>query len=642
MRVRPTAHLADKAYIAKFNKAMEIMRSLPEDDPRSFKQQANVHCAYCDGAYDQAGFPNLELQVHDSWLFFPFHRYYLYFFERILGKLIDDPTFAMPFWNYDSPGGMRIPAMYANPNSPLYDSLRDKGHQPPAVIDLNFSNSGSSISPEQQMTRNLTTMYRQMVSNSKTPRLFFGSPYRRGDYPNPGSGSIENIPHGLVHVWTGDSTQPNFEDMGNFYSAGRDPIFYAHHSNIDRKWSLWKGLGGRREDIKDPDFLDAAFLFYDENGHMVRVKVRDCLDNTKLGYVYQDVEIPWLESRPKPRISSVVRKLKKLVKANAADTTAHRSPREVLPAKLDKVLKVMVKRPKKKRSKKEKDELEEILIIQGIELDRDVYAKFDVYINDEDDEVSTEENTEFAGSFVNVPHKHKHGKKIKTQLRLSITDLLEDLDAEDDEHVLVTLVPTSAGDSVKIHDHPQLRLQHLWTELDHPQPRLQHLWTELDHPQPRLQHLWTELDHPQPRLQHLRTELDHPQPRLQHLSTEPDRPGFHLNIDPDLPGFHLSTEAGLPPIPGLHLSTEADLPPISGFHLSTEAGLPPIPDFHLSTEVGLPPIPDFQLSYEAGLPPILGLHLSTEAGLPPIPGLMTSRICVRSLTQFLMIPLPKL
>ncbi|KAG8385592.1 hypothetical protein BUALT_Bualt03G0061200 [Buddleja alternifolia] len=451
MRVRPAAHLADQAYIAKFNKAMEIMRSLPEDDPRSFKQQANVHCAYCDGAYDQAGFPNLELQVHDSWLFFPFHRYYLYFFERILGKLIDDPTFAMPFWNYDSPGGMRIPAMYANPNSPLYDSLRDKAHQPPAVIDLNFSNSGSSISPEQQMTRNLTVMYRQMVSNSKTPRLFFGSPYRRGDDPNPGSGSIENIPHGPVHVWTGDSTQPNFEDMGNFYSAGRDPIFYAHHSNIDRMWSLWKGLGGRRQDIKDPDFLDAAFLFYDENGQMVRVKVRDCLDNTNLGYVYQDVEIPWLESRPKPRISSVVRKLKKLVKANAADTTAHRSPREVLPAKLDKVLKVMVKRPKKKRSKKEKDELEEILIIQGIELDRDVYAKFDVYINDEDDEVSTEENTEFAGSFVNVPHKHKHGKKIKTQLRLSITDLLEDLDAEDDEHVLVTLVPTNAGDSVKIH-----------------------------------------------------------------------------------------------------------------------------------------------------------------------------------------------
>ncbi|KAI3456297.1 hypothetical protein Pfo_012960 [Paulownia fortunei] len=448
MRVRRAAHLADEAYIAKFNKAVELMRALPEDDPRSFKQQANVHCAYCDGAYDQAGFPNLELQVHNSWLFFPFHRYYLYFFERILGKLIDDPTFTMPFWNWDSPGGMRIPSMYTNPNSALYDRLRDQGHQPPTVIDLNFSGSDPSTSADQQMNRNLTVMYRQMVSNSKTPRLFFGSAYRRGDEPNPGSGSIENIPHGPVHVWTGDRTQPNSENMGNFYSAGRDPIFFAHHSNIDRMWSMWKSLGGRRQDITDPDFLDASFLFYDENAQMVRVKVRDCLDHTKLGYVYQDVEIPWLNTRPKPRISSVLRKLKKLGKANAAGT---HSPKEVLPAKLDKVLKVMVKRPKKKRSKKEKDELEEILIIQGIELDRDVYAKFDVYINDEDDEISTPENTEFAGSFVNVPHKHKHGKKIKTQLRLSITDILEDLDAEDDEHVLVTLVPTNAGDSVTIH-----------------------------------------------------------------------------------------------------------------------------------------------------------------------------------------------
>ncbi|KAL0398627.1 UNVERIFIED_CONTAM: Aureusidin synthase [Sesamum radiatum] len=111
----------------------------------------------------------------------------------------------------------------------------------------------------------------------------------------------------------------------------------------------------------------------------------------------------------------------------------------------------MVKRPKKKRSKKEKDELEEILVIEGIELDRDVYAKFDVYINDEDDEVTTPENTEFAGSFVNVPHKHKHGKKIKTQLRLSITEIMEDLDADDDDHVLVTLVPTNAGDAVTVH-----------------------------------------------------------------------------------------------------------------------------------------------------------------------------------------------
>ncbi|KAF7803500.1 polyphenol oxidase, chloroplastic-like [Senna tora] len=41
----------------------------------SFTQQANIHCAYCDGAYHQVGFPEMDLQVHNSWLFLPFHRW---------------------------------------------------------------------------------------------------------------------------------------------------------------------------------------------------------------------------------------------------------------------------------------------------------------------------------------------------------------------------------------------------------------------------------------------------------------------------------------------------------------------------------------------------------------------------------------
>ncbi|KAF6163120.1 hypothetical protein GIB67_024984 [Kingdonia uniflora] len=131
LRIRQAAHLVDNEYIAKYTEAYELMRALPEDDPRSFKQQANIHCAYCDGAYDQIGFPDLQIQVHNSWLFFPFHRYYLYFHEKILGSLIGDPTFALPFWNWDSPAGMRMPKYYTNSKSALYNKLRDAKHQPP-------------------------------------------------------------------------------------------------------------------------------------------------------------------------------------------------------------------------------------------------------------------------------------------------------------------------------------------------------------------------------------------------------------------------------------------------------------------------------------------------------------------------------
>ncbi|KAF3451518.1 hypothetical protein FNV43_RR07613 [Rhamnella rubrinervis] len=406
LRVRPAAHAVDDKYIAKYSKAIALMKALPDDDPRSFRQQANVHCAYCDGAYDQVGFPDLELQIHNCWLFFPWHRYYLYFYEKILGKLIDDPTFALPFWNWDSPPGMQMPALFANSKSPLYDNLRAASHQPPTLTDLDFNGSDETTTKQDQISSNLRIMYRQMVSNGKNPKLFFGSSYLAGDEADPGSGSVENIPHGPVHVWTGDNTQPNFENMGNFYSAARDPIFFAHHSNIDRMWTIWKTLGGKRKDLTDPDWLNAAFVFYDENAQLVRVSVRDCLNEKKLGQRSQ-----------------------------------RQRARTDFPLTLDSVVRTVVARPKKKRSKQEKEEEEEVLVVDGIEFDRGVPVKFDVYVNDEDDSPSGPEKSEFAGSFVSVPHTHKSKKKIRTCLRLGLTDLLEDLEAEDDDSVVVTLVP---------------------------------------------------------------------------------------------------------------------------------------------------------------------------------------------------------
>ncbi|KAF8411178.1 hypothetical protein HHK36_003721 [Tetracentron sinense] len=451
LRVRQAAHLVDDKYKAKYAKALALMKALPDDDPRSFKQQAMIHCAYCDGAYDQIGFPDLELQVHNSWLFFPFHRYYLYFYEKILGKLIDDPTFALPFWNWDSPPGMQMPSMYVDPNSPLYDTLRDALHQPPTLVDLDYDGTDPTTTEEQQLSSNLAIMYRQVVSN-KTAKLFLGEAYRAGDQPNPGAGSLENVPHGPVHLWTGDRNQPNKEDMGNFYSAGRDPIFYSHHSNVDRMWTLWKSLGGKRNDFTDSDWLDSGFLFYDENAQLVRVKVRDCLDQSNLRYKYQEVDIPWLKSKPTPRNTKAVRAAKKKVSAKKKkeDTSTFTSK---FPITLDSVVRVIVQRPKKtKRTTKEKEEEEEILVLEGIELKRDAFVKFDIYINDEDEkDQSKPDKTEFAGSFVNIPHHHKHGTtdlQLKTSMRMGITDLLEDLDAEDDETVVVTLVPRQGDKGV--------------------------------------------------------------------------------------------------------------------------------------------------------------------------------------------------
>ncbi|KAI3906238.1 hypothetical protein MKW98_021771 [Papaver atlanticum] len=431
LRIRRPAHLVDKDYIAKYNKAYKLMKELPDENPRSFKQQANVHCAYCNGAYDQslAGFPKMEIQVHNSWLFFPFHRYYLYFHEKILGSLIGDPTFALPFWNWDSPAGMTMPLMYTKRGSSLYDKFRDAKHQPPNIIDLNYAaGKDSNLPAKQQCTTNLNSMYNQVVSVGKTAKLFLGSTLHAGGSQDPGAGTLENAAHGRVHLWTGDRKQDRMEDMGHFYSAARDPIFFAHHANCDRIWTIWKTLGGRRKDFTDPDFLNAGFLFYYENRQLVRVKVKDCLKQENLRYRYQDVEIPWRNAKPTPKARTVE---KTIAKKQSVGTTQ-------FPIILDKTVQVWVKRPKTKaRSKEEK---EEILVIKGIELHRGALVTFDVSINDEDD--AEPEPSEFAGSFTNLPHNHgKEDQKFKICLNLGITDILEDLDAENDDDILVTITP---------------------------------------------------------------------------------------------------------------------------------------------------------------------------------------------------------
>ncbi|PON35755.1 Polyphenol oxidase, partial [Parasponia andersonii] len=466
-RVRQPAHAVKQDYINKYSEAVRRMRALKDDDPISFVQQANVHCAYCEGFYKEfPRFKDTELQVHFSWLFFPFHRWYLYFYEKILGKLIGDPSFALPFWNWDAPEGMQMPNIYTdNIRSPLYDEKRSKKHQPPKIAILNYNEKSDEDTPtDVQIEANLSIMSKQMGANGKTAEQFFGCPLRAGEAPEPGAGSIENIPHNSIHNWTGTELNLglNGEDMGQFYSAGRDPIFFAHHSNVDRMWYLRKTLGiirGRREGFTDPDWLNSEFLFYDENRQLVRVNVHDSLDTRPLGYVYEDVPIPWQGARELAKARS--RDLGKNRQSSSSSSGGGDGRPDLaydrFPLVLDGIKKVVLERPKGKlrRSKAEKEEEEELLALSGIEFDRNVRVSFDVFVTDLEDDCGPKEDctpkndngqqvvfAEYAGSFVNVPQVTVSERSKKTCLRLGLTDLLEDICAEDRERLVVTFKPT--------------------------------------------------------------------------------------------------------------------------------------------------------------------------------------------------------
>ncbi|XP_077229180.1 polyphenol oxidase, chloroplastic-like [Tasmannia lanceolata] len=448
MRQRKAAHLLSADEIKKYNQAVALMKELPLTDPRNFTQQANVHCAYCDGAYTQAGY-TVELQIHSSWLFFPWHRWYLYFYERILAKLLNDETLAIPFWNWDAADGMTMPAMFVDKLTPLYDCLRDANHQPPTIINLASADT-SDLTNQVLIHSNYATMYKQVVQKT-TPSLFFGAAYRAGTAAEPGAGSVENVPHIIVHKWTGNPNPntPNGEDMGILYSAARDPIFFGHHSNVDRLWTIWKTLPGKnRKDFTDTDYLDASFLFYDENAELVQVKVSDALDPSKLRYGYQDVEILW---KTKPTTTTTATTTSMLPTKKALAETLKKKAGEFgsSPRQLSSIIRATVKRPKNSRSKEEKENEEEILVVD-LELSRDEYVKLDVYINTEGEKFGGPASSNFIGSSVHLPHSNvMKNMKVNTLLRLPLNEALEDLGAEGDDDVEVIIVP-KAGKGEKI------------------------------------------------------------------------------------------------------------------------------------------------------------------------------------------------
>ena len=110
VRVRKSAFELYKTEVDRLKEAYAALRKLTHDtpdDPRGWLRGGYVHCWYCGGGNDsQAG-----EEIHGSWLFFPWHRAYLHFHERILCKLINDDTLAIPYWVWDSEGRQKFPSV---------------------------------------------------------------------------------------------------------------------------------------------------------------------------------------------------------------------------------------------------------------------------------------------------------------------------------------------------------------------------------------------------------------------------------------------------------------------------------------------------------------------------------------------------
>jgi tyrosinase len=183
---------------------------------------------------------------HQSWYFTPWHRGYLLALEaqiRAAVVSVGGPSdWALPYWNYFGPDDeYKIPPAFAQPTlldgttpNPLYVFAR---YGPRRDSDVYVP-----IPPVSE-TCESNTIY--TGTNADTPLPGFGGPSTGFSHDGETSGNLESNPHNLVHRYVGGNAPDNqtYGLMADPGIAALDPIFYLHHSNIDRMWAAWNANG---------------------------------------------------------------------------------------------------------------------------------------------------------------------------------------------------------------------------------------------------------------------------------------------------------------------------------------------------------------------------------------------------------------
>jgi len=208
--------------------------------------------------------------------FLTWHRMYLYFFERIVEKVVGVP-FAMPYWTYaaDEHRKIKLPLEFIKPMDGTAENHLFFAARTQAFLTGDGLRSPSEAS------------HKQAFSESTLLR----TPSRNGF-----SDMLEFTPHGSIHAAVGTT-----DGMGAFEMAARDPIFWPHHANIDRLWESWRRADADGKSPRDnvssspakPDWKSfTKFAFAGPNAERIEMTVGDAiLAGTKLGVKYDKLEV---------------------------------------------------------------------------------------------------------------------------------------------------------------------------------------------------------------------------------------------------------------------------------------------------------------------------------------------------------------
>ena len=172
-------------------------------DDRGYQHWAGIH-----------GLPLPMYCTHGSPLFLAWHRAYLYFFELALRDQV--PDLVLPWWDWTV--DQSVPNAYNDERvngstNPLFSSPIQPSGREPGGSDHTVRAPGQDGAPP-------------LPTAAQVQALL-----ALGDFIDFQT-QLEDI-HNGVHVWVGAT-------MSDIATAAYDPLFWAHHTMIDRLWRVWQ------------------------------------------------------------------------------------------------------------------------------------------------------------------------------------------------------------------------------------------------------------------------------------------------------------------------------------------------------------------------------------------------------------------
>jgi tyrosinase len=295
--------------LTQYNEAVKAMRELDPPgggkptNPLSWTFQAAIH-----GRSLPNGNPDNRNALwnncqHGSWFFLAWHRMYLCAFESIIQHFLDDDGWSLPYWyayDPDDESKAVLPPAFRDqtPGNELFTAKRSV----PA-------NAGDPLAGlDQGNTAVLAALAAPLFYTGDGKQSFGGGQYDSLAHNGRELGLLEGVPHGNVHVLVGNDYD-QFGNlvragwMGNFATAGLDPIFWLHHANIDRLWQVWLNADPSHTNPTGAGaWMNTKFSFPKPGGGTVTWEIGDILDTDALGYEYETVKAPTGLRIPEPPV----------------------------------------------------------------------------------------------------------------------------------------------------------------------------------------------------------------------------------------------------------------------------------------------------------------------------------------------------